>query len=265
MNEIIKTYGLQGEWVLGSLVYSDSLPLIKTTDNSATLSATFTGTLKEAVDSAPPLGSFSDLLPDTLRCYRRNFSQSVNTVSITLTYAEYEDEKPTYTLSATPKSIPLLQHRRFRGKNITNNERVIAQEYVNGGTDSTVLFYKEEGEDIVVADSVPDAEKSKWTQATLQSLVKKYTPDSTAVKLARNGTKTLPSPALTWTEVKTSKLKPAVEGIGDRASPRGDNPTGHRWILSSIRAEEVASPDDDGTRYKVSTVWESDDYPEEED
>ncbi|MBQ8445858.1 MAG: hypothetical protein IJX22_05690 [Opitutales bacterium] len=53
MNESIKTYGLQGEWVLGNLVYSDSLSLIKTNDSTATLSATFTGTLKEAVASAP--------------------------------------------------------------------------------------------------------------------------------------------------------------------------------------------------------------------
>ncbi|MBQ9758522.1 MAG: hypothetical protein IJW12_01960 [Opitutales bacterium] len=142
---------------------------------------------------------------------------------------------------------------------------MIAQEYVNGGTDSTVLFYKEEGEDIVVADSVPDAEKSKWTQATLQALVKKYVPNSTAVKLARNGTKSLPSPALTWTETKTSKLKPAVEGVGERASPRGDNPTGHRWILKSVSAEEISETEPGETRYKINTVWETDDYPKEED
>lgn len=112
-------------------------------------------------------------------------------------------------------------------------------------------------------DSVPDAEKSKWTQATLQALVKKYVSNSTAVKLARNGTKTLPSPALTWTETKTSKLKPAVEGIGERTSPRGDNPTGHRWILSSVRANEVSGTEPGETRYQIVTTWETDDYPKE--
>ena len=243
-----------GTWSVNSLIYSDTLDTITIDKNrTATLNATFTGTLKEAVASAPPLGSYSDLLPPDMRCNKRNFIQSGETVTVTLNYCAFKDDTATYKMEVTPKSVSLLAHRRF--KNISDEERMLAQEYLSGGTDATVLYHNTNAEKLEFADIEPKNSPNLWKETTLRKLVEKYTPNSTAVRFARKGIKTLPDEKINWTETKITGTLPSTSGIGEEDSPRGDYPGGHKWVLKSIEATTIAQDEWGNKRYNVLTRW----------
>ncbi|MBE6401979.1 MAG: hypothetical protein E7037_08170 [Verrucomicrobia bacterium] len=251
-----------GTWSAESMVYSDALDAI-TIDKirSATIIASYTGTMQKAVATAPALGSYSELLPDDMRCNKRTFTRNGQTVTVTLGYCAFKDDTATYKMKVMPKSVSLLAHRRF--KNISDEERMLAQEYLSGGTDATVVYHNTDAEKLEFADSEPKDSPDIWEETTLRKLVEKYTPNSTAVRFARKGIKTLPGEKIEWEETKITGTLPSTSGIGEEDSPRGDYPGGHKWTLKSIEATSIAPDEWGNKRYNVVTMWVADEYPEE--
>ncbi len=251
-----------GTWSVNSLIYSDALDTITIDKNrTATLNASYTGTMKDAVSAAPALGSYSELLPPDMRCNKRSFVQNGNTVTVTLNYCAFKDDAATYKMKVTPKSVSLLAHRHF--KNISDEERMLAQEYLSGGTDATVLYHNTNAEKLEFADIEPKNSPNLWEETTLRKLVEQYAPNSSVVHFARKGIKTLPGEKINWTETKITGTLPSTSGIGEEDSPRGDYPGGHKWTLSSIETESAAPDEWGNKRYKIETMWTADEYPEE--
>lgn len=262
MNEV---YGLTG-WIPGTITYSDEYPGATVTDTtrSATRTATFVGTLAEAVQSAPELGSKTDALSDDLRLHKRTFTEDKGTVTLTMTYAIFsntdesgdEESEPTYSLASSPGNVSILSAERFKDEPATARE--IARMYVNGNTDATVVYYKED--ESVLYDKRPEkpsdpAEAAKWKWSTLCKLGEKFAKDSTLVKYARAGKKTLPNNGFTWTEVSTAKSLPSLSRLGGTSTPRGPQPGGFKWMLSNITATQKGTDAYGNRVWTITRVW----------
>lgn len=259
---LTKTYGRAG-WIVGGVSYEDSLDVPVTKPVSATIPATFAGTLEEAVAAAPALGSRSELLPSSaLRLQKRSFSDNGGTVSATFVYAVFGEDEPRYTLDAEPKAIPLLQHPDFaKAKDV---EKLLAQEYVNGGTDATVLWKKKDA--LELASSVPASERDDWERFTLGDLVKEHASESRLVRLARKGKKTLPSASMTWTETVTTSKPNVPNRLGESANPRGSGaPSGQSWILSNYSAQQISDDENGKEQFTAVTTWKTAEEDETEE
>ena len=187
-----RTYGLGG-WILGTTTYNDEYPGVSVSDEtrSATRTATFVGTLHEAVQSAPELGSTSDTLDEDLRLHKRTFTEDAGVVTLTMTYAIFsasgdgasgEESDPTYSLDAEPGSVALLSAKRFEKE--PELAREIARMYVIGKTDSSIVYYKNGEKELY--DKRPEkpsdpAEAAKWRWARLSKLANEYAPGSKLV------------------------------------------------------------------------------------
>lgn len=259
MDETIsKRYGATGVWITDTATYSDGLDVVKLNDKRiGTLVATFIGELKDAISAAPPLNSLSALLDPDMRLHSRQFQKNGDSVTATFTYGVFEDETPSYTMNAQPKKISLLSSSRFA--KISDVERVLAQAYLNGMTDATTVWRNKKGTSAEIAESVPAEERKNWERTTLGSLVSRYASGSTVVRLARKGVKSLNADSITWTETKTTRSADVPSRLGERSSPRGNNPSGHKWIMKSVESKQTANDTDGNPRFTTTTVWETDD------
>lgn len=250
-----KIYGTS-DWSATGLSYSDEIQITPGDSRTATLSAQYPGSLKDAVAAAPRLGSGSELLPyNDLRLHKRTFTANGNTVSATFTYAAFGDDFPKYTLEATPESVSLLNHRDFA--NISDADRVIAQEYVNGGTDATAIYKNKKDNKLATSLDAAAKNSGDWEKTTLGALV--GSAKSRAVKLARQGVKSLAGSKLTWTETKTTTNNNVPSRLGEKSSPRGDHPSGRSWKITKYSATELDRDDFGNRRYTAQTTWEASD------
>lgn len=257
-------YGLTG-WIPGTITYNDEYPGANVTDTtrSATRTATFVGTLQEAVQSAPELGSTTDALGDDLRLHKRTFTEDAGTVTLTMTYALFsltgdEEGEPTYSLSAIPANVPVLSAKRFEKE--TEIAREIARMYVIGKTDSSVVYYKTGEKELY--DKRPEkpsdpAEAAKWRWARLSKLAQEHAAGSKLVQYARSGKKTLPNNALTWTETTTAKSLPSVGRLGGTSTPKGPQPGGFKWTLDNISANQNGTDDAGNRIWTITRTWKT--------
>lgn len=261
-----KEYGTTG-WILGSSAYSDGMDVSLTNESlSATIQATFTGTLKEAVAAAPALGSLSELIPGEMRLYKRSFTEKGDVVSATFTYGVYgagsegsdgsasiyDDAK--YELETTSESVPLLMHEDF--KDASEAERALAQAYINGNTDATAIWASKSAYEL--ATSVPESEEANWEKTTLARLVKKFAPKSELVELARSGKKSIPGNVYVWKEVRTSGKPDYSTKLGEKSKPRGsDYPPASNWTLDSINSKQVGTDEFGNKTFEVTTTWKA--------
>ena len=250
-----KNYGTS-DWSATGLSYSDEIQITPGDSRTATLSAQYPGSLKDAVASAPRLGSGSELLPhNDLRLHKRTFTANDDTVSATFAYAAFGDEFPQYTLEATPESVSLLNHRDF--DNIADLDRAVAQEYVNGGTDATAIYHNTKTNALATSLDAAAKNSGDWKETTLGELFKST--KSRAVKLARKGVKSLAGSKLVWTETKTSTNNNVPSRLGEKSSPRGDHPSGRTWKITGYKANELDRDDFGNRRYTTETTWEASD------
>ena len=96
-----------------------------------------------------------------------------------------------------------------------------------------------------------------WEKTTLGALV--GSAKSRAVKLARQGVKSLAGSKLTWVETKTTTNNNVPSRLGEKSNPRGDHPGGRSWKITSYKATELDRDDFGNRRYTTETTWEASD------
>lgn len=128
---------------------------------------------------------------------------------------------------------------------------------MNGGTDATAIYKNKK--DNKLATSLDEAAKNSgdWEKTTLGALV--GSAKSRAVKLARQGVKSVAGAKLTWVETKTTTNNNVPSRLGEKSSPRGDHPSGRSWKITRYQATELDRDDFGNRRYTVITTWTASD------
>ena len=269
-------HGTVDDFLTQEIVYSDEKPVLITDEyRTGTIQRTYVGTLSDAKNAAPPLGSSDDSFEDAdLILVKRNFSWRDNVVYCTFTYAVGETNGVKYTVESIPMSIPLLQSTRYNG--CSDDARWIAQEYINGASDVTAIYHVEETDCSDSSDS--EGGSSSYRTAATQDEIDEGTVTLTTlgaaadslsdevdtevdielVKLARAGEKSVSANQITWTSTTVTSSTPSYNRLSESNDPGVESwgPKGdYEWALTSTRVEKLTGEDAEEDLWQIEQTW----------
>lgn len=250
-------------------IYGNEKTIVKTVACTETLDATavqngetgtieysFIGTLKEAREAAPALGTKTELLDkgrqNKLILFRKNFIENADSVSVILTYNEPETEnidigindnsKNTYNLTTSPKVAPIVKNPKYKHlKNTAKGQACIA--VANGiisglnPWDRVFLKINDEGNWVVSTKENGDFFKDLIASAkkTNKELIDACLKGETSYEYA----------ALKWTVTTKSTGAHSQSGmINKKATPPGNPPkapAGTHWKCTSVASNKTSS------------------------
>ncbi len=254
-----KNYGNEKE-VIGKIDFADHLDASKKKNGkTATIKYSFLGTLKEAIRSAPQLGSFSELLQKELRLTDRQMSTDNNqTVSVTLNYAELELDDSVvigpiteqYKLTTSQQVDSILNDPKYKNELAEENVSKAAEDYLSGVKDETVFYKNSAGE--LSDQEITGGKKITWKKFLNELGI--Y--NKKILKKIRDGDFQYRYSSYDWTvTTQTVKINSAVHKLNDIVSnPPGPAPKpekGMKWIVSKISATKNTNDE----RWKIETTY----------
>lgn len=267
-------HGTVYDFLTQEVVYSDEKPVMITDEyRTGTIQQTYVGSLSDAKNAAPALGSVSSLFDDSaLILVKRNFSWRDNVVYCTFTYAVGETDGAKYTVESIPMSIPLLQSTRYN--DCSDNARWIAQEYINGASDVTAIYQATESTSCS-ADSDSEEDGSSYRTAATQDEIDEGTVtlttlgaaadslsdelDTELVKLARAGEKSVSANQITWTKTTVTSSTPSYNRLSESNDPDieswGPKGNDYDWALTSTRVEKLTGEDAEEDLWQIEQTW----------
>lgn len=261
-----------GGIVVSDVQYTDSIDAAPT----GSITCSFAGTLAEAMDAAPKIGSSTEFFPETkysslgatytvrLVLTKRNFSRKdAQTWQISLTYAYYEDEETagtssnstSYSVQATQAMTSIIAHPNYA--DVPEKERQLALALISGTKPYETVYLNKKGSTPEIRTSVADKEEREknWEEITLESAIKKYVTSEAGQQLVEKilaGVTTYQAFGVSFNETTySSAMNSTVKGLGKISSPPNAAPSGGSWLLTGLNASKERGE----RRWKITKTW----------